>query len=174
MANGMKSRKSQGLGLIIAWTCTGLLCFGAPDSHTQTNFLPPHARPSVQITNAVFFDGATPSLQLTFELAAVGKTPIALAQEQFTATISKSRWSFDGELALPGRASKILTANPGKPELVKAIVTVENSEAQSDRRLKLSPGRYTVQLFFGSGRRRRFDYQYLGVGHSNSFEFEVK
>jgi hypothetical protein len=146
-------------------------CLG---SGVRTNYLSRHAWPKLTIKSVVAPKEKTQPLQLTFELASVGKTPVAVAENQFTVVIAKWRWFFEGKLSLTNTTSKILTVHPDKPLTVSALVFLTEAEAEKKHWIDLAPGKYRAQIYVNSGKTQQFDYQYMGQNFSDQYEFEVK
>jgi len=153
--------------------CIGALLIATCLANARTNYLSPDGwiRPRIK---AVAITKERPQhLQVTFELVAVGKTPVAVAQDQFGILISKRRWYFDSGLSFTNGAPRIFTVSPDTRLTINATVLLTNKWDEKQRWIELSPGQYGAQIFIGSGKTRQFDYQWMGQMSSDRLEFEI-
>ena len=151
-----------------------LLYSGLAWATGRTNCLAPDAWPKLTIKSVVTPKEKGEPFQLAFEIASVGKTPVAVSEEQFVVEIARWRWLFRGNMLFTNRTSRILTVRPEKPLTVGALVFLTEGEGEKKRSVELKPGKYNIHLFIFGDRVRRFDYQRLGQMSSPAYDFEVK
>ena len=118
-------------------------------------------------------DPARP-LQVLFELAAEGKSPVAVSQEQFSVHISNDEQprAFVGNAVFSTNAPKIFTV-PAKIPLSLDVTTSSNRLAGglwSD----LRPGTYKLRVCIDAAKTREFDYQWLGETFSDDYTLVIK
>jgi hypothetical protein len=61
-------------------------------------------------------------------------------------------------------AQRVFTIGPDKPAILSFTVPTA----------AFKPGKQRFDVSIGSGKTRKFDYQFLGMAHSENYEIEVK
>ncbi len=134
--------------------------------------------PSLRITSAAAAsEGNRKILRITFELRAVGKTPIAISQSQLAIrldAVDGPRRLIGKDLTFASGTPEILTVSPEKP----LVVTVTKSGSYLDRSnqpSELSNGRYDLRVSIDPlSKIHRFDYHWVGYTDSRSREIVIK
>jgi hypothetical protein len=137
----------------------------------QTNYLRPKSDPSLRIESVVMPKGLLVSPTVTFEIKAIGETPLAVEQSQFSIVISQPGvgwFNFDELLFLS--STNIIMVKPGNPQTL-SINLRTNDVVQL--RNKFEPGKCIIMLHLNSDKVRHFDYQWLGQ-QSARFEAMVE
>ena len=107
-------------------------------------------------------------LWVTVEIAAEGKHPVALSQEQLS--VMPSAYGADFKPAFGAEVSRVFTVHPSKPLVLRFAVPTD----------KLQPGRRQIAVWvnvvklFSPRRTRQFDYQWLEEIHSDFYYFDLK
>jgi hypothetical protein len=102
-------------------------------------------------------------LRIKLEIVAQGETPVALSQKQFTVSFSPYPY-VNVTPTFETNAAPVFTVTPEKPVTLTFTVPTD--------RLKTGNQRFDVRT--NSGRRRQFDYQWLGQTYSDHYEIDVK
>ncbi len=126
-------------------------------------YLSPGSHPLLRIKSATTPVAKPEAVRITLEISAEGKAPVALSQEQFIINASVSPY-VQIEPSFETNAPRIFTISPGQPVTVSLQVSTAS----------LKPGKYQLDASIGSGKTRQFDYQYLGMAHSQNYEVEIK
>ena len=153
------------------------------------------SNPRLRVKSVAMPKGRTGTLQVTFELAADGKTPLGLLECQFNVCVTKENSPVSaGGAQLPdgsipaefsdksfGPAGNILV-KPGSPITLTAKVPDETTISLGEWS-GLDPGKYVVRIFIeGRGTMKGMGYDYLWHDgnldgrkvESDKFEFTVK
>jgi hypothetical protein len=126
-------------------------------------FLSPVSYPRLRIKSATTPITRPELMRVRLELSAEGKGPVALSQEQFVITVSPYPYVYV-KPTFETNAPRVFTIGPDKPLTVSCTVPTA----------AFKPGKQRFDVGIGSGKTREFDYQYLGQGHSENYEIEVK
>lgn len=102
-------------------------------------------------------------MRITVQVSAEGKTPVALSQDQFIITASPYPY-IQIQPTFETNAPRVFTIEPKKP------LTLSFSASTAT----LKPGKQRFSVEVGSAKSRQFDYQFLGMTHSQNYEIEVK
>jgi hypothetical protein len=115
------------------------------------------------------------SLQIDLEIAAKGKTPIALSQKQFSIHISTDQapFRFISPALFPTNAPQVFTIDPKAPTTI-TVDTSTNRLGSGERLSDLPAGKYTVRVYVNSERAKEFDYQWRGQTYSDDYSLVVK
>lgn len=134
--------------------------------------------PSLRIVDvAQESEGSRRTLRVTFEIDAVGRTPVGISQSEVALDLK----GVDGPRRLIGRSvtfangtPEVLTVSPGRPR----VVTVSKSGTYEDplgRRRDLPGGRYLLDIAVSArSKQQEFDYHWIGETHSDSREVVIK
>ena len=157
------------ISIVLAMTIGGALL--AADSFLKTESYP---RLHIQSVNAP--QQQKQPLQITLELAADGKTPLALSQDQFTIQIFTDKQPvalFDGYASFAMNAPKVFTVSPNKPSTL-TMSAFTNRFGRGEWWYELPPGSYTLRVYINSGKTREFDYQWLGQNFTADYKLFIK
>ncbi|MGA2033557.1 MAG: hypothetical protein ABSG68_14980 [Thermoguttaceae bacterium] len=126
--------------------------------------LPTDGAPRLRIKSVVVPQDRKKPLEIAFQLATDGKTPLAVSTTQLTIRLLKGdACVFEGRASFSEKATRAVLVQPGKPGLF-TITALENSITDglwSDH----APGKYVLRVVvFGAARLKppRYDYQWLG------------
>jgi len=152
-----------------------LLTIAAAALFAGDGFLLTASHPRLRIKSVTAQRQRSQPLQVTLELAADGKTPVAVAQEQFSVHIytANKPFLFDGDAAFEASAPKVFTVSPQKP----STLTLTTSTDRFGRRKHwddLPHGSYTLRVYLNSGKDVTFDYKWLGQTYSDDYKLVVK
>ncbi len=129
----------------------------------------PHAKADSQLRLRII-SASTPvvrpaPLEISVELVAEGRTPLAIAQK---AIVVRFGWREIKPVFQPD-APPILTVLPGQPLTITLIVPTANlRRGKALMNIGVNCSSYRVRS------RREFDYQWLGETHSQRFEIEIE
>jgi len=142
----------------------------AGDSFVKTD-----SYPRLRIKSVVEPQERAQPLQITLELAADGKTPLALSQQQFSVHIftDQQPYLFVGHASFATNAPKLFTASPQKP-VTLTLTTSTNRFGGGERWSQLPPAKYTLRVYINSGKTREFDYQWLGQNFTDDYKLVIK
>lgn len=131
--------------------------------------------PTLRITSVKTGDKKSQPLEVSFELSTDGKTPIALAQSQFSAQIfaKDKTCPFTGDVTFTSNDPKVLKVLPGQPITVSPQ-TSTNRFGTNEFWDALPPGSYILRIYINSGKSQEFDYQWLGQTYSNDHTLLIK
>ncbi len=138
--------------------------------------------PRVQVKSVTVPRDRAKPLQVTFELAADGKTPVGLIQDQFHVyVIQGDSQAFTGTVQFPAHSVHRVLVKPESP--ITYTVSVPDEPTILEGGWKgLDPGKYTLQVIIEGGglwKGMGFDYLWLeGEPHgqkveSKKYEFTV-
>ena len=138
--------------------------------------------PRVQVKSVTVPKDRAKPLQVTFELAADGKTPVGLIQGQFNAYIMQGdSQAFTGTVQFPARSVHRVLVKPGSPITYTVTAPDEGTIAEGEWK-GLDPGKYTLRVVIeGVGLVKGMGFDYLWLEgqprdrkvESNKFEFTV-
>ena len=138
--------------------------------------------PRVQVKSVTVPKDRDKPLQVTFELAADGKTPVGLIQDQFNVYITQGdSQAFTGTAQFPAHSVHRVLVKPGSPITYTVTAPDEGTLAEGEWK-GLDPGKYTLRVVIegvGLVKGMGFDYLWLeGQPHdrkveSKKFEFTV-
>jgi hypothetical protein len=146
---------------------------GAIIAGETAKYLAPDAPPEYHIQSVTVPGELTNSLKIVFKITTVGKTPIAVSQENlaYELKLSGKSSAYYGDLVFPATEPQILIVQPHTNRIVAVTITKDNF----NRIWSASgPGTYDIRICSGSGKSRHFDYEFMGQSHSAPYIFEVK
>ena len=137
-------------------------------------FREPRSHPKMSIKIVMMPKDPSRPLQVLFELAAEGKSPIAVSQQQFSVHIGRDEQprAFVGNAVFSTNAPKVFTV-PAKIPLSLDVTTSSNRLAGglwSD----LRPGTYKLRVCIDAAKTREFDYQWLAETFSDDYMLVIK
>ena len=137
-------------------------------------FAEPKGEPVLGIRSVASPVGRPEELVISLQVSAKGTTPIALSQEQFAVSFfRRGITEFYADASFATNSPKVFTVQPNSTVTISLGVATNDVEfTQSWKALR--PGKYLTRVHVGSGRRRLFDYEFMGQRHSNAYEFEIK
>jgi hypothetical protein len=150
-------------------TATVWLKYVPPRTLLQTESTPRISIKSVSVPK----DRSQP-LEVSFELAAIGKTPLAFSKTQFEIRISTE----DAQSSLCGFATSFTKDTP-EPIIVlpeKAItlkVTPQNLNFHN-KLSDLEAGDYKLRINIAPARANHYDYQAVGQTYSEEYKFKLE
>jgi hypothetical protein len=152
-----------------------LACFGfaALTVFAAEHYLASDGPPSLRIMSVISPVHKPESLEITLELAATGKTPVAISQNHFGVRIGPLYPQFDTDVVFGTNSPHIFIAKPDKPVSLTFTVSTNGSHFLAYW-TNLKPGRHTVKVLIGCDKGQHFDYEYMGQWHSDDCEFELK
>ena len=138
----------------------------------QPPYLSPDPAVKFQIKGVTVPTNLSQPLQVTFEMAATGKTPIAVSQDHFAFVMWRpGNFSEEsGDLLFSNTVPNILIAQS------MSNITITATIASNDFHQSWShsgPGQYGMQIAIGSDKTRHFDYEYMGQRRSDPYLFAV-
>lgn len=134
--------------------------------------------PSLRIVSAAAeSQGNRKVLRVTFELSAVGKTPVAISQSQLALeleAVGPAQRLTGKNLGFANGTSEVLTVSPGKP-LVLTVTKSGSYVDDLDKPCELSNGRYRLSVSINPlSKLHRFDYHWVGYIDSESREIVIQ
>lgn len=139
-----------------------------------TQFQEPQGEPRLHIKSVTSPVSRPESLLATLEVFVIGATPVALSQDQFALELFQFHTVDVYTEALFGtNCPPIITLQPGTTNTIVLGLSTNDVKFLSTWKA-LKPGTYTLIVHVGSGRRRHFDYQFMGQRHSNKYEFDIR
>lgn len=133
----------------------------------------PDHSPSIRIQSVTILTNTSGPLLVTVEMAARGKTPVAISRENFAFEVWRPGvYSTSvGDVLFTNVAEQAITVLPGQKIILKALIST-NSQNQ----VWSTPGRgrYGLQISTGASKTQHYDYEWMGQVHSVPYEFEVK
>jgi hypothetical protein len=144
-------------------TFIALLALLAAAAAGADRFLPSASYPRLRIKSATTPIKRPELMKVTLEMSAEGKGPVALSQGQIGVTVSPYPYVYV-KPTFETNAPLVFIIRPDKPVIVSFTVPTAN----------FRPGKQRFDVGFGSGKTQEFDYQFLGQGHSENYEIEVK
>jgi hypothetical protein len=159
------------LVLLVAINMLG--CRPAPSTPEQLSQLRPDLPPVIHILNVDVPGNHSQPLSLKLELVPTGRTPVAIDRANFAFELSRPGvYSQDyGDVIFSNNAPEIIVVQPGTNLVVNAMILTNSSNQPWNR---YGHGKYDLRVSTGSGKRRHFDYEWMGQLHSDRYEFEVK
>jgi len=122
-------------------------------------------------------DGSKP-LEIGFELAAEGKTPLVVSEGTF-AILFTTQGPSPRHLVvqadpLPKKTPDRISVSPGKP--IMLTLRTSRNPVTGGPWSDLPPGEYVLCLAIGTGKRQSpsFDYEWVGVKHSDDYKVVIK
>lgn len=115
-------------------------------------------------------------LQVTLEVAAVGKTPLTLSQDQFSVHIDSHQpesFLFIGRSFFEKKEPKIFKISPQKP-ITLTLTTFTNDLGGGEYWNKLPHGSYLLRVYITGGKEQQFDYQWRGQDYSDDYKLVIK
>lgn len=156
---------------LIQLTC--LLALMATVSKQQT-YRHTESYPKLQVTAVSIPPDKTKPLQTAVTLSCVGPTPLALAQDQFSVSISteKNPFRYDGDAIFPPDSPKIFRLNPN--EKIDLVIFTSRDRLPPRKAWRTLPaGKYILKVYLNSGKAERFDVQWLGQTYSNEYTLRI-
>ena len=144
--------------------------------------------PHMRIKSVKVLRHATKPLEVTFELAARGTTPLALesSPRQFSLRLVRqgeplaSAWAIDHsrgmDASFPEGTARRITVLPGKPITLTLTADLTGSRIAIGPWSDLRPGKYVVAVAIGYAKPEGpyFDYHWVGDNLSDEYEFTIK
>ena len=152
-----------------------LTCFGfiALTVFAAEHYLAPDGSPSLRIKSVTSPVHRPESLEITLELAATGKTPVAISQDHFGVVIGPLFPQFGTDAVFGTNSPVIIIAKPDKPVTLTFTVSTNETGFLANW-ANLKPGRHTVRVVIGCDKTQHFDYEYMGRWRSDDYEFQLK
>jgi len=105
---------------------------------------------------------ASKSLQISFELFADGKKPLAVYQSQFSVHLARLNQPFEfcsGDILFPKETPQVITVLPGKPIII-TVIAFANKD--TDKLWNSLPaGEYVLSIEIGGSKEQNYDYQWV-------------
>jgi len=148
--------------------CTVRVVLNPPSAR---RYLRTDSTPRLRIRSVTVPEDGAKSLNVTFELAATGKKPLAIAKRDFDGSLTRNNLDRDLECGVrfSEESPQIISVSPSKP-IVLRVTVYFNADLLS--------GEYVLRLRIGGGKGREpqsFDYEWEGQEYlSDNFKFVVK
>jgi len=139
------------------------------------SYLTTESHPRLRIRSVQKPEKKSRPLEVTVELASEGKTAVAVSREQFSVHIytDQQPYLFVGDASFPTNAPRVFAVMPQKPSTLSVSAST-NRLGDGKRWSDLPPGSYTLRIYINSGKRREFDYQWLGQTYSDDYKLVIK
>lgn len=131
--------------------------------------------PHLGIKSVVMPKDKSKPWQITFELTATGKKPVAMSQGEFGVRVTRKAappLDICFYLLFPEQTPKVITVSPRKPMVF--TVDVPPDAIPDD---VFSSGEYALQIVVSAGKRQKpsVDYEWEGIEHSSDkYKFVIK
>ena len=140
--------------------------------------------PRLRVKSVTVPQARSQPLQIAFEIASVGKTPVAISQKQFSVWVFAAEQPvlsvlFVGLPVFPANSPQVFRISPDKPMPLTVTVST-NSLPVADHPDRpshwgdLPAGSYTLRVYVNSDKVREFDYQWLGQTYSDDYKLVIK
>jgi hypothetical protein len=153
----------------------GLLLFFSTSLSAQQKYRPTESWPEINILRVMIPKDKSIPLKVTFTLRCGGKTPLALAREQFQISIytKNTPYIFDTFALFSPNLPGIFKLEAGE----KITLMAQASRNRFDPKQlwsELPSGRYILRINVTGSKTPDFDYQWLGMTYSNEFPLQIK
>ena len=151
-----------------------ILVVGLSTNLLAGEFLAKEADPKITI-KSVGPDPDNPKLlSVSVTMEAIGHGPVALAQDQFSVSISTQNepYLFSSDAIFPATTAKTIKIEPDNP-LTVTIKVDKNRFGMKESWSALQKGVYELQIRVNSGKSRDFDYQWLGQTYSKARKIKI-
>ncbi len=142
----------------------------------EPEYLKTDSAPRLRIKSVEMPNDMTRPWQITFELSATGKKPVAILQRNFDVLVTRigpQPLKIGAYLLFPDQTPNIIKVSPDRP--MSYAVQVPPDAIPEDL---LSSGEYALQIVVGAAekvRRQTVDYEWQGEGHSSDkYKFVIK
>jgi hypothetical protein len=134
------------------------------------DYLKTQSYPSLKIKSVIKPKASSQPLQVTLEITAIGKTPVALGQNQFSVRIftDDEPCRFLGNASFETNTAQIFKVEPQKP-LIISMSASTNRLGKQEHWSDLPSGNYQLSVDVNSGKDQKFDYQWLGVSYTDTY-----
>jgi hypothetical protein len=137
----------------------------------ERKYLKTDSVPRLRIKSVTVPEDGAKSLHVTFELAATGQKPLAIAKHDFLSSLTGTNLPSYPILGVgfPDEAPEIISLSPSKPIVLRVTVPLDAG---------VPSGEYVLRIRIGSIKSRgpqRFDYDWQGREYlSENFKFVIK